>query len=337
MSGLNIGRSLVFSRLNTPTREGEVVETVEDIMNIPTPREGMIVYVRSEKKNYVVLSLKEKVVGGATVPDAQVDEYDELHGALMRMIEDGGIAVGRATAANVADIAEKVKDGKVALGSLDDYLKKRVNIADSLDVADPERPLSARQGVVLKEEIARAIETVINGAPGSFDTLKEIADWINSHGEKAADIVAQLVALAEEIGREQAARISSVNDIKSKGVLFGGFGGNQTDANKVVISYQDIAQKEQGSIRISAATKTTAGVMSADDKANLDRSFHNVLQDVQADYINLWFQANGTDGVEIDIPAATAGGAGVMSADDKKRLDNIYQALVAAGMINDNK
>ena len=198
MSGLNIGRSLVFSKIDTPTREGEVVETVEDIMNIPTPREGMIVYVRSEKKNYVVLSLKEKVVDGATIRDAQVGEYEELYGALVNMIEHGQISAGRALEANVAD---KVKDGNVTLESLGDYLRKRVNVADSLDIADPERPLSARQGVVLKEEIARAIETVINGAPGSFDTLKEIADWINSHGEKAADIVAQLVALAEEIGK----------------------------------------------------------------------------------------------------------------------------------------
>lgn len=334
MSGLNIGRSLVFSKIDTPTREGEVVETVEDIMNIPTPREGMIVYVRSEKKNYVVLSLKEKNVAGTMVPNAQVDEYEELYGALVNMIEHGQISAGRALEANVAD---KVKDGNVTLESLGDYLRKRVNVADSLDIADPERPLSARQGVVLKEEIARAIETVINGAPGSFDTLKEIADWINSHGQQAADIVAQLGALADEIGREADSRISTDNEIKSKGVLFGGFGTNQSTADKVVISYQDIAQKTPGSIGIPAATKTTAGVMSADDKANLDRSFHNVLQDVQADYINLWFQANGTDGVEIDIPAATAGGAGVMSAEDKKRLDSMYQALVAAGMINDNK
>ena len=138
MSGLNIGRSLVFSKIDTPTREGEVVETVEDIMNIPTPREGMIVYVRSEKKNYVVLSLKEKAVDGATIPDAQVDTYEALDAAVMRMVD---------------------------------------------------------------KKIATAIDKVIDSAPDTYDTLKEIATWINSHGEAAADIVAQLVALAEEIGK----------------------------------------------------------------------------------------------------------------------------------------
>lgn len=189
MSELNIGKSLVFSKLNTPTREGEVVETVEGIKDIPTPREGMIVYVKDEKKNYVVLSLKEKVVDGAAIPNAQVDEYEALDAAVMRLVD---------------------------------------------------------------AKIAEAIDKVIDGAPDTFDSFREIVDWIDQHGAQAEGL------------------IGSINSLENNGLLFGSFGIRQSTAEQVLINYSNINQKHMGYIGIPSATTEVAGAMSAADKRKLD-------------------------------------------------------------------
>lgn len=67
---------LMFSEPNCPTRVGEMVETVNDLYNISSPREGMQVFVKAEKKTYVITSLKEKVVNGVSIPNAAVDKFE---------------------------------------------------------------------------------------------------------------------------------------------------------------------------------------------------------------------------------------------------------------------
>lgn len=51
-----IPNSLKINDYNKPTRVGELLENESDIINIPTPRVGMIVYVESNKKNYIIKS-----------------------------------------------------------------------------------------------------------------------------------------------------------------------------------------------------------------------------------------------------------------------------------------
>lgn len=63
---------------NTPTRIGEFVNNINDIYNIPAPRVGMRVYVLDEAKEYIVRSLKMKVIDGVEVPDAAVDKYENV-------------------------------------------------------------------------------------------------------------------------------------------------------------------------------------------------------------------------------------------------------------------
>lgn len=72
---------------NCPTREGELIESLDKIHDIPNPRVGMRVYVENTGKEYIVKSLKEKTIGGVTVPDAVVHEFEESDGLLKRDIE----------------------------------------------------------------------------------------------------------------------------------------------------------------------------------------------------------------------------------------------------------
>lgn len=76
---IKVTGALVFPE-NVPTRAGEVVNSVGEIYDIPAPRVGMIVYDKSTGINYIVRSLKAKVIDGVRVDNAQVDEYEELEG-----------------------------------------------------------------------------------------------------------------------------------------------------------------------------------------------------------------------------------------------------------------
>ncbi len=49
------------------------------------------------------------------------------------------------------------------------------------------------------DQISAAITSLVNGAPHSLDTLKEIADWINTHGEAAADLVSVVAEQGQTI------------------------------------------------------------------------------------------------------------------------------------------
>lgn len=75
---IDISGPLLPTESNCPTRVGEMVENVSDIYNIPSPRLGMQVFVKSEKKNFVITSLKSKVIGGVDVPEAAVEAFEPV-------------------------------------------------------------------------------------------------------------------------------------------------------------------------------------------------------------------------------------------------------------------
>ena len=63
---------------NTPIDVRTRVATEIDILSIPNPYIGMIVYVEDTGKRFEILTLKAKQVGMMSTPDAAVDTYQEL-------------------------------------------------------------------------------------------------------------------------------------------------------------------------------------------------------------------------------------------------------------------
>lgn len=51
----------------------------------------------------------------------------------------------------------------------------------------------------VESQITAAIAALINDAPSNLDTLKEIADWINTHGEAAAALIESVATLGEKV------------------------------------------------------------------------------------------------------------------------------------------
>ena len=48
-------------------------------------------------------------------------------------------------------------------------------------------------------QVSAAVTALINNAPASFDTLKEIADWIQTHGNEAAALITRLSDAEDDI------------------------------------------------------------------------------------------------------------------------------------------
>ena len=73
---LLIEGGLKISTPNIPTDMRTRIETITDIVDIPLPYVGMLVYVLDEEKYYIVKTLKSKTVAGVEVENAVVDKYE---------------------------------------------------------------------------------------------------------------------------------------------------------------------------------------------------------------------------------------------------------------------
>ena len=70
--------SLKLTVANTPLDIRTVVETEADILSIPMPYIGMVVYVKDTGKRFEVLTLKDYKKGMKVVKDGAVDTYREI-------------------------------------------------------------------------------------------------------------------------------------------------------------------------------------------------------------------------------------------------------------------
>lgn len=70
---------------------------------------------------------------------------------------------------------------------------------DSTIVGDLNALKALVGNTAVADQITAAIEALVNGAPHSLDTLKEIADWISTHGEAASDLVSVVAEQGQQI------------------------------------------------------------------------------------------------------------------------------------------
>lgn len=69
-----IGGATQPSTINTPSDKRERVETFEKIYEIDNPAVGGTVWVEDEQREYRIISLKPKVIGGMEIADGAVNE-----------------------------------------------------------------------------------------------------------------------------------------------------------------------------------------------------------------------------------------------------------------------
>lgn len=75
---IEVANSLSLGQTNTPLDARTRIATLADTATVANPFVGMRVYVLDEAKSYIVKSLKDKLIGAYTVPDAQIDTVEPL-------------------------------------------------------------------------------------------------------------------------------------------------------------------------------------------------------------------------------------------------------------------
>lgn len=109
------------SSTDTPLDIRARVETEADIMSIPKPFIGMIVYVRDTGKRYEVLSLKDIRAGVVTIKDGAVNEYRELPYATREEV-----AGSYATKEEVASKVDKEEGKGLSTNDFTEFLKAKL-------------------------------------------------------------------------------------------------------------------------------------------------------------------------------------------------------------------
>ena len=102
-----IGGATQPSTINTPGDKRERVETFEKIFEIDNPAVGGTVWVEDEQKEYRIISLKPKMIGGMEIADGAVGEVVPEAEIISRSLATSGEAA-KGIAAAIASSEEAV-------------------------------------------------------------------------------------------------------------------------------------------------------------------------------------------------------------------------------------
>lgn len=95
-----IGGATQPSTINTPSDKRERVKTFDEIFSIDNPAVGGTVWVEDEQKEYRIISLKPKMIGGMEIADGAVNEVVSEAEIISRSLNLDGNSVVESIASN---------------------------------------------------------------------------------------------------------------------------------------------------------------------------------------------------------------------------------------------
>lgn len=122
-----IGGAVQPSTTDTPTSKRDRVPTFEKIFEIDNPAAGSTVWVQDEEKEYRIISLKPKTIGGMEVPNAAVGEVVPEAEIISRSLKLEGSSVAESIASDeeaVNTIAEAIAADEGATETLAGAMSK---------------------------------------------------------------------------------------------------------------------------------------------------------------------------------------------------------------------
>ena len=158
--------------------------------------DGLLAYDRLIKElikngNDSLVKMIEDVMGGSEVPSVA-----ELQAALntLQSTHQTDVAELKSVIADILGGSEKT-----SLKELADAIAK-LNGDDNVDGS-------------VKKQVKDAINAVVDGAPETFNTLKEIADWIGSDESGTAELISKVDANTKAIADNKAALDKDIKDL----------------------------------------------------------------------------------------------------------------------------
>lgn len=220
------------------------------------------------------------------------------------------------------DLATKIngKADQTDLSSLSDQVDVLIG-TETGDNAKSVRAISA-------EEVAK----VVAGAPASYDTLKEIADWIINDTTGAAKMANDISALKTKTtlgtdgsGNEYATVKAYVEAYVAEvvGAAYTGGDGIEVDSNRAInidlVSANGLSIDANGKLAMGAASASSTGALSSTDWSTFNGKQDALSAGTGIDATSF---AAGT----VALTPATSSTAGSMSAADKAKLDSFEEA-----------
>ena len=152
--------------------------------------------------------------------------------------------------------------------------------------------------------ISNAIDALIDGAPGTYDTLKEISDYIATHQSEYEAIIA---ALAGKVDKEAGKGLSTNDYTTAEKTKLGGIEAGANNYVLPVATSSTLGGVKQGAnvtigqdgtlsatnTTYAEATTTAAGLMSAADKTkvnNMPKIYVSSTQPQNLTSNDLWLQ-----------------------------------------------
>lgn len=280
-----------------------------------------------------------------------IDQAKTIANAVIAKVRNKGYAVkGEIVYADLAAALQAVIDAKAAQSDLT-TVSGKVDTLVGTDTNKSVRTISA-------EEVAK----VVAGASESFDTLKEIADWIENDttgAAKMANDIADLITKTELGTYEEGGQQVEYDTVKdyvegyvAEQISGAGLSGSNaiSIASKVVSLIIDATNANgltitSNGLALSVATQSAAGAMSAEDKLKLDNAdvtpytagngvnVTNHVVSAVVDSANANGLSVGANGLALSAATPSTAGVGgtngALTAPDKEKLDSIEFATAA--------
>lgn len=248
---------------------------------------------------------------------------------------DGGVDVEGSVKKQISDMATTLRQEITASGYDDTALSGRVTANEKAI-----ETLNGTGAGSVTKTVANAIAAIVAEAPESFDTLKEIADWISGHEQDATGMNTSIKANKSAID----ALVALVGQLP------------EGEDSKTIIDYIDkkvgavdfseaIATAKQEAIAAAATDATTkAGQALTDAKAYADGLAKNYATAAQGKKADSAVQktdvetgtANGTIAVQgTDVAVKGLGSAAFTPATDYEKAGAV--AALEAGQVATNK
>lgn len=127
---------------------------------------------------------------------------------------------------------------------------------------------------MIDTSVQTAIDNLIDGAPGTYDTLKEIADYLATHQNEYTALVETVAGKVDKVEGKGLSTEDFTTEFKTKLEGLSNYVLTAATADKLggVKVGANIAVAEDGTISIAEATTSNAGVVQLSDSVTSDVS-----------------------------------------------------------------
>lgn len=184
----------------------------------------------------------------------------------------------------------------------------KVSIADDLTTTDQNKVLSARQGVVVKQtldahssrldtlnenkaeksevaqQILEAVNAILDAAPETFDTLREVADWIENDEAGTAALISRVSQNETKLATiEEGANVNVQADWEQTDETADDFIRNKPNIPDGVLLYDGVGENTNGAMTQDTSTKELAKKA---DKTEIPTKLSQLENDADIAYKN---------------------------------------------------